>query len=389
VVLGGQSQERLRQDQLLQERLGRAGPQSIAIMIGQLSQGGSERQLYMFLKECDRSLWNPVVYVSGELGYWEEPIRDLRIPVVLLKGNRLAKMMQFRSACIAQSAKYFFSWSSYTNGYALALAGCGVHCIGSFRNAAFADLPDRMRLFWTWFSVAGLTRAVCNSHETWAQLNRLRRLKERVVHVPNAVQVFTPGQIAAWREKWRRHLGLTDDQVLILGVGRITSQKNFSRFIDVVAEVHGMLPVQAVIAGRDHGTMPELQQKIDALGLHDTVRFIGTVPDARELMCAADIFLLTSDYEGMPNVVMEAMAVGVPCVVTKVNGVQDVIQNGVSGFICAPDAQELARRVLSLVQNPSLRCGIGDKAKNSIQNNHSPEQVSHRLWSLCGQEYLS
>ncbi len=358
-------------------------PQAVAIMIGQLAQGGSERQLYMFLKECDRSHWDPVIYVSGELGYWERPIRDLGMPVVLLTGNPIAKMRQFRAACIAQSAKYFFSWSSYTNGYALALAGCGVHCIGSFRNASFADLPARLRWFWTWFSIAGLTKAVCNSRETWMQLNRLRGLKKRVIHIPNAVQVFEPGEVASWRKKWRKNLGLRDDQILILGVGRIVPQKRFSRFIDVVAEVNRQVPVRAVIAGHDHGALKELQHQAKALELQDVMNFIGTVPDARELMCAADIFLLTSDHEGMPNVVMEAMAAGVPCVVTNVNGVKDLIDHGTNGFISDSDPQSLARHVLLLAQDPTLRSRMGMRARNSIQYNHDPELISHQLWSLC------
>lgn len=359
------------------------GPQAVAIMIGQLAQGGSERQLYMFLKECDRSHWDPVIYVSGELGYWEKPIRDLGMPVVLLTGNPIAKMRQFRAACIAQSAKYFFSWSSYTNGYALALAGCGVHCIGSFRNASFADLPARLRWFWTWFSIAGLAKAVCNSRETWAQLSRLHSLRRRIIHIPNAVQVFELDEIAGWRKKWRKHLGFTEDQIFILGVGRLVPQKKFSRFIDVVAEVNRYLPVRAVIAGHDHGALKELQNQAETLGVQDIIRFIGTVPDARELMCAADIFLLTSDHEGMPNVVMEAMAAGVPCVVTSVNGVKDLIDHRSNGFISDPVPHSLARHVLSLAQDPALRFRIGNRARVSIQYNHNPKLISHQLWSLC------
>jgi glycosyltransferase involved in cell wall biosynthesis len=117
------------------------------------------------------------------------------------------------------------------------------------------------------------------------------------------------------------------------------------------------------------------------------LRFIGSVPDARELMCAADVFLLTSEYEGMPNVVMEAMAAGVPCVVTDVNGVRDLIEHGTNGFIGVHDVQELARYVLALVKDPTLRSQVGDMGRRSIQKNNDPEQVSQRLWSLCEQQY--
>ena len=125
-------------------------PKAIAIMIGQLGQGGSERQLYIFLSHCDRTRWSPVVYVSGELGAWEAPIRALGIPVILLHGNPIAKMWRFRSACRRADTKCFFSWSSYTNAYGLTLIGGDVRRIGSFRNAVFADLPRRGRWAWEW-----------------------------------------------------------------------------------------------------------------------------------------------------------------------------------------------------------------------------------------------
>ena len=144
--------------------------EAIAIMIGQLTrQGGSERQLYLFLAACDRDRWAPVVYVSGALGSWEGRIRKLGIPVVLLRGHPLIKMWRFRAAAIAQSATCFFSWSSYTNGYGLALTGHRARRIGSFRNATFADLPTQYGWLWRWMSMAGVSTVVCNSRETKMQ----------------------------------------------------------------------------------------------------------------------------------------------------------------------------------------------------------------------------
>ncbi|MGH8612265.1 MAG: hypothetical protein ACREYF_09545 [Gammaproteobacteria bacterium] len=216
-------------------------PRSIGVMIGQLTNGGSERQLYMFLAHCDRARSAPIVYVSGELGYWEAPIRKLGIPIVLLRGGPLAKMWQFRTACIAQNVTCFFSWSSYTNGFGLALMGVGVHRIGSFRNALFDDLPTRLRWFWSWMSFAGVSTLVCNSRETHVQALSHGGSRKQVVYVPNAVQLFAPEQIRAWRKQWRSRLGLREDAVMVLGVGRLVPQKNFARFIDVIAQVRRQL----------------------------------------------------------------------------------------------------------------------------------------------------
>ena len=358
-------------------------PRPIAVMIGQLTQGGSERQLYMFLERCDRTRWVPVVYASGELGYWEDPIRKLGIPMVLLRGIRLAKMRQFRAACISQDAKCFFSWSSYTNGYGLALIGRGIHRVGSLRNALLADLPPRPRWLWIWMSLAGVATIVCNSRETQTQAAGRVGSGKQVVYVPNAVQIFTSEQVRAWRKEWRARLSLADDAVLVTGVGRLVPQKNFARFIDVIEQAGRQRPVQAVIAGEDFGCLTGLQSQVARLGLQETVRFIGRVPDARELICAADIFLLSSDHEGMPNVVLEAMAAGVPCVATRVNSIGDLIQHGLTGFVAAHNADDLAQHVVRLAADAGLRREIGARARVAVERGYQPEQVVRQLWALC------
>jgi peptidoglycan/xylan/chitin deacetylase (PgdA/CDA1 family) len=364
-------------------REGLSQAQPIAVMIGQLKPSGSERQLYIFLAHCDRTRWAPVVYVSGELGSLVTPINELGIPVVLLRGGRLAKMWQFRAACIAQGAKCFFSWSSYTNGFGLALTGLGVRRIGSLRNALFADLPESRRWLWSWMSLAGVSTLVCNSRETQAQAAERAGSRKHAVYVPNAVQVFTAEEIQAWREEWRARLGIARDEVLVLGAGRLTPQKNFARFVDAIAHVNHQLPVRAVIAGGDFGCMTEVQEQIARMGLKSTVQLIGEVPRGRELMCAADIFMLSSDHEGMPNVILEAMAAGVPCVASKVNSIYDLIQHGSTGFIADLDAADLARYVARLAADADLRSKLGAQARAAMEQSFQPHQVAPRLWALC------
>jgi len=362
---------------------GLSQPRPVAVMVGQLEQGGTERQLYLFLAYCDRSRWAPVVYVAGHLGHWETAIRKLGIRLVVLHGSRLAKMRQFRLACIAQRANCFFSWSAWTNCFGLALMGRGVHCIGSYRNVLFDDLRPRWRWLSAWLSFVSLSTIVCNSHETKSQAAGRVGVGRRVLFVPNAIQIFAPRQVQAWRAQWRARLGLADDAVLVLGVGRLVPQKNFGRFIDVIARVNRQQPVWGLIAGPDHGCLAELQGQVTRLELQDIVHFIGEVPDARELMCAADIYLLSSDGEGMPNVVLEAMAAGVPCVATRVNGVGDLIKHGSTGFLAAHNVHDLAQHVARLAADESLRREVGARARTTVEQKYQPEQIVPQLWALC------
>ena len=138
------------------------------------------------------------------------------------------------------------------------------------------------------------------------------------------------------------------------------------------------------MAGRDDGCLASLQRQVDLSGLGPgVIRFVGPVPDARELMCAADVFVLSSDYDGMPNVVLEAMAAGVPCVCTGVNGVSALIEPGVNGFITDHRADALAEKVLLLVRDKKLREEMGAKAVERISDSFDPKVIAARLWQLC------
>ena len=356
-------------------------PEPIAVMVGQLAQGGSERQLYSFLAHRDPARWAPVLYVSGELGFWKEPIHTLGVPIVLLRGHAAAKMARFRAACRERRPTCFFSWSSYTNPYGLALTGMGVRRIGSFRNAGFADLPERFRGLWSRASLAGLSVAVCNSRETCQTLQTRVSTAQSAVYVPNGVEAPLASQLAAWRREWRARFGLGESEILVVGVGRLAPQKNFARFLDVIALVEARAPVRAVIAGEDMGCRPDLELRAARLGA--TVTFAGRVPDARELICAADVFLLTSDYEGMPNVLLEAMSAGVPCVTTRVNAVGDLVCHGKTGLVAGHDAGELADHVARLATDGNLRRRISARARAAVMRDHDPAAVASQLWGLC------
>ena len=361
-----------------------AGPESttrIAIMIGQLGQGGSERQLYTFLAHCDRERWSPIVYVSGTQGLWNDRIRELGIPVTLLRGNPVVKMWQFRQLCITNRVRRFFSWSAYTNGYGLALLGLDIPCVGSFRSVYPPGGIDSSGWLRSWMGLAAVSTVVCNSQESAAAVRSRVGNSKQVAYFPNSVEPIRNMELC--RTTWRQRLEISANEVLLLGVGQLTPLKNFTRFIETVALVNQSVPIRAVVAGRDEGSLESLRRRIDASGLEPgVIEFIGPVPNAQELMCAAEVFLLSSNYEGMPNVVLEAMSVGVPCVCTRVNGVSSLIEQGVNGFITDHRADALAEKVLLLVGDKRLREEMGAKAAERMKGSFNTKIIAARLWRL-------
>jgi glycosyltransferase involved in cell wall biosynthesis len=95
------------------------------------------------------------------------------------------------------------------------------------------------------------------------------------------------------------------------------------------------------------------------------------------------MFLLTSDYEGTPNVLLEAMSCGLPVIATRVGGVPEVVEDGVSGYLIEPSDEDLLmQRVLYLVGAKDQRLAIGQEARRRIQRSYSPESLSARLQEI-------
>lgn len=112
----------------------------------------------------------------------------------------------------------------------------------------------------------------------------------------------------------------------------------------------------------------ELKQQAAQLELlPDTVEFRDAVPDMMEIYRTADILVLSSDLEGTPNVVLEAMACGLPVVAMRVGGLPEVVRHGETGFLVAPEGEdELLRSVLTLVSDRDLRRTMGGRARENI-----------------------
>jgi glycosyltransferase involved in cell wall biosynthesis len=156
-------------------------------------------------------------------------------------------------------------------------------------------------------------------------------------------------------------MGLASDKVVVAGLGRLHPQKNWPLFLKVAERFPA---TEFVIAG----TGPEEASLRAAAGTN--VHFAG-FRDPLEVLAAADVFLLTSDYEGMPMTLLEAMACGVPPVVSGVDGCRDILEDGTGGFMASPgDAGDFAARLSALIASAAERRGVGEAARLKVLQRH-------------------
>lgn len=175
----------------------------------------------------------------------------------------------------------------------------------------------------------------------------------------------------------------------IVNVGRLHPQKNQKLLIDAFAKIAVDFPEYTVDIYGDGHLHDELQQQIDGLNLHDRIRLNASRKDIFDRIYKASLFVLTSDYEGMPNALMEAMALGLPCISTdcRPGGASTLIEQGLNGFIVpCGDIDALAREMKKLINESELRERIACEARKLIIS-HSDKIIFNKwnsfLKSLC------
>ena len=179
--------------------------------------------------------------------------------------------------------------------------------------------------------------------------------------------------------------GATPGTARILCVGRLTSAKGQALLIRAVAELsRRRLPVEAVFVG-DGPTRAILQELAQSLGIGERVVFTGSVGQdtIRSQYAAADLFCLPSLAEGVPVVLMEAMAMGLPVVTTRIMGTPELVDDGVSGLLVSPGrVDELARALAELISAPDRREAMGRAGREKVCAEFEIEQSARRVHEL-------
>ncbi len=167
----------------------------------------------------------------------------------------------------------------------------------------------------------------------------------------------------------------------VISLGRLSKQKNFDLIIRTAARVHQQYPdIKFHIFG-DGDLHDTLYQTIVNSNLKDCVVLEGRTDKPYEEMCGADIFVLSSNYEGMPNALLEAMALGMPSISTDCpTGPSDIIHNQVNGrLVPLDDDQAIADIIIEWVNDPQKLEITGENAKRTILDNYSADVISNKF----------
>ena len=347
-------------------------------IIGQLGVGGAERQLYLLLEGLHSRYDFTVISYDEERLDHMDAIQSLGVKVIVIpKGpgliGRIKFLIKLGNLIRIIDPDIVHTWLSSANiwGRIACLLSKKKRCIiSSIRSAGEANkkiletLVERFLAKKTDLIIAN-TEAAMNSMVH----NKIPEKKIRVIY--NAINPDLY-DFSETKKEIRRQLMLPYHKVLIATVGGMRPEKNHCMFVEVAREIlRKRNDVHFVLVGDG-----ELRQNIEALiskyGLCEMFTLTGQRDDIPQLLRAFDIFILTSLWEGLPNVIMEAMCARLPVVATDVGGVSELISHGENGFLVPPnDIGSMVRAINRLIDSAKLRSDFGLSGRSKIERQFS------------------
>lgn len=204
----------------------------------------------------------------------------------------------------------------------------------------------------------------------------------RIAVVTNGVELPAPIE-AARREELRARCGAGPGVPLLLAAGRFGEQKNFGDLVEAAQRLRQDGREFRLVIGGDGEQRPDLLERVGALDLSDRVSLPGNLSDLNEVMLAADLFCMTSLWEGLPLVLLEAMAAGLPAVGYDIAGLNELLGTGEAGLLAPTgDVEALAAAIGELLDDEPRRRAMGQAARAKVAREYDFGGLVDRLAGL-------
>ena len=241
--------------------------------------------------------------------------------------------------------------------------------IKEWRKRAFLSLIERPLL-------AGAAACHATTAKEARDLEAQGADPDHVFQVPNGVRIGEAGDGTAFRDRF----GIPHDVPVLLFFGRLHAIKGLDVVVEAFAQA-GLPKAKLVIAGHDEdGTGARLREWVSRLGLESQTLFTGHLDgdDQQDCLAAATAFALASHSEGLPNAALEALAAGVPCVLSTQCNLPEVARAR-AGYVLPAKAEQFATAFRSMLDDPSQQAEMGANARDLAETNFALPVVVTRL----------
>jgi len=350
---------------------------NLGLVIGQLTFGGAEKQqLYELVIRLNRSKFNPIVFCLSEFDMpYGDKIRKQNIKVHVLKRRsnfdilrllKLASLLRKEKIELVHSLLYIATAYSY---FACKLAGIRnfiPSILGyTHRNSLFVRLVDMI-------AINSAERVVTNSLDLKNYLAKYIQTDiNKIVTIPNGIELDLFNKPVD-KNLIKKQIGIMDSKKVIGIIAKDSKVKNISLFIETAkALLEQEADICFVLIGHelDEG---KKEKWLKNFPLKNRFFFLGTREDIPKLLSIFDVFVLTSFSEGLPGVIIEAMAAGKPVVSTGVGGCPELVSNGKNGFLVpSNNKNELIKAIKAILNDKEMAIAMGKAGRKFIEENFS------------------
>lgn len=309
---------------------------------------GAERMAEHLCIELAARGWNVVAVslftrrtdITQELESSGIPVEflDKRPGLDLAIVPKLRKLFKAKSPAVVHSHRYCMQ---YILPARLGLKFRGVHTI---HNIAEKEVPSRIQKMQRWAFQSGKTVPVAINSTVKESVCNLYSLDEASVPlVYNGAPNYAPSRV---------ELPGDPDAFAFLTIGRAMPQKNQLALVRAFNRFHQSHPKSKLLIVGDGELREAIKSEIATLEASQWIYQMGCLPNARDYCYAADAFVLPSLYEGMPMTLIEAMSAGTPVIASRCGGSVDMVQDGVTGYLCEPDEPSIESALMRLYLDP-------------------------------------
>ena len=354
--------------------------------------GGVQQQLLSLLKAYSRERFNPIFCCLGpkeEIGKEIEETKIEFIPLNKLRYNRfslgivleLYRLMKKKQIHVVRTHRYR---SNLYGRLAAFLAGVPV-IIASVHDNYRTDKRPKRRIMNRILSKI-TDKIVAVSEDVKEDIIRYDSINPSKIDViPNGIDVerFNPEKNTT---DIRKEFSLEDDDIVIGFIGRIVPAKGLEYLLNALPYLkEEFKSIKLLIVG-EGSLVEKLKESAKKNNIFDNILFTGRRRDIPEILASINIFVMPSIAEGLPNALLEAMAMGKPIVTTEVGGIPEIVKNGFNGLLVPPrDTLSLSKAIKELISNDRLAAKLGQAARDLVHDNLSIKAIAQKWQSL----YLS
>ena len=359
----------------------------IFIVIDHLGAGGAQRQIIEFLKHVHRDNFDiAIVNLDRAYATVANEIEALGFRIIGIQhrgffnpGTLFSLIKLFRAEKPDIVHTYLFTADCYGR-LAAKLAGikviiCAIRADDVWKKWHHI-LADRILTKFTdviTVNAEGLKRYL-------TEVEKIDLAKIRTIYNGIDLRRFDHGLLTM---DYRRSLGVQSNELVVGMVGRMSEQKDYKTFLEAAKIVVGQAPNVRFILVGEGPLKTSLSLIVNSLLLNDKVIFTGHRKDADSLISVFDVGVLSSHYEGCPNVILEYMACSKPVVASDVGGCKELVIDGVTGFMVSPKSPEaLAKKLIGLLKDKELRQRMGTAGRKRVEENFTSEKMAHNTERL-------